>query len=769
MNLHASAILILLLAMTGGCATATRSNAAANSSPATRDMPFNDGWKFIRQDAAGAQQPVFDDASWRDVTLPHDWSVEGPAEEKWSSGTGYLPAGIGWYRKSFNSPAGWQGRRVVIRFDGVYKNSEVWCNGQSLGLRPYGYISFEYDITARLAPPGERNVIAVRVDHADFADSRWYPGSGITRDVFLSITDNIHIGTYGTYVTTPQVSATAASIDLVTTVRNDATGAPGDVSVLSTLFDAQGRQVASATSDGSVPAGGAWECRQTAKIDAPHLWAVDDAYLYDLRTQVLRGGQVIDQMHTPFGIRTFAFDPQTGFTLNAKAMKLKGVCLHEDAGSLGAVVPSSVWERRLRRLRDGGCNAIRTSHNPPAPALLDLCDRMGFLVMDEAFDEWSRGKKKWINGVNKGKFSTDGYSKDFAKWAEIDLRDMLLRDRNHPSIILWSIGNEIDFKNDPYPPNSPELPPIAAALVRVVKQFDPSRPVTAACASIPTSLYHDHLDVVGYNYQEKLYPTDHAVHPKRVIYGSENSHRIDAWQAVADNPYIAGQFLWTGIDYLGESRGWPSRGSNAGLLDLAGFEKPMFYFRKSLWTSTPMVHLDATPRGLNCYTNCETVELFQNGQSLGERPLPAERVILWSEVTAGADFKAVGKTANVAVCQFELKKPGDATKLSVRPDATTLRADGRDVTTIEVRITDAADHRVMDAVHPITCTIQGPGHLLGMESADMNSHEDARSNTRKAYRGRMVVYVQSKPAAGEMVVNLAAEGLAPVSVRIGVK
>ncbi len=735
--------------------------------PTGRSTRFTRGWQFFKGEAAGAQSASFDDAKWRYVDLPHDWSIEGPFAENWASGTGYLPAGVGWYRKKFICPDDLEGRRVSIRFEAVYHNSQVWCNGQLVGSRPFGYIPFEFDLTPLLRV-GQENVIAVRVDHSDFADSRWYPGSGIIRDVFLNVTDDLHIATGGIFITTPTAVRDSAHIVLSTTVKNEsATDVP--VTVVSTIIDAQGQDVGRTQSQFSIAAGGQWDFDQSTSIAWPSLWSPTNPALYDLKTQVIRDGNVVDECHTPFGVRTFHFDPDKGFSINGQAMKLKGVCLHDDAGALGAVTPAAVWDAGLRRLRDAGCNAIRTSHNPPPTELLDLCDRLGFLVMDEAFDEWTRGKKKWVHGVNRGLPSFDGYHTYFANWAKIDLRDMLLRDRNHPSIILWSIGNEIDFKNDPYPPNSDELPPVAAMLIKVIKQYDLTRPVTAACASVPTNLFCDELDVVGYNYQEPLYAADHAAHPARVIYGSENKHTAAAWQAVARNDYIAGQFLWTGIDYLGEAAPWPNRSRSSGLLDLAGFEKPQYYFRKSLWTDQPMVYLDPASKGITCYTNCQSVELFQDGQLVSEKPLPDDRMITWPVLFTGSTLKAVGKNAGAAVCSFELKKPGAPGRIAIKADVESLKPDGRDLAQIEACITDADGNVVTDASSLVHCTIHGPGRLLGMESGDPDSHESYQADFHKAYRGHLLIYVQSTGMPGNILVQLTAQGLSPAQATISAR
>ena len=678
-----------------------------------RNLLFIEGWKFFLGDDAKAKDPAFSDAAWRTLDLPHDWSVEGSFNPKLASCTAFLPCGTGWYRKTFSLAADAKDKSISVRFDGIMNHSTVWCNGQKVGQRPYGYSSFTCDLTPAIHF-GSPNVLAVRVNHQQFGDSRWYAGSGIYRNVFLSITDKIHVETNGTFVTTPQVTADSADVDVRTIVRNDG-AADKVVTVVTSINDDQGRTVALPEEAASVPAGGRRQFVARGKIARPALWSPDHAKMYRVQAQVREGVTTIDRYTTPFGIRNFAFDPAKGFSLNGQGMKLKGVCLHHDAGALGGAVPIQVWQRRLRLLKEAGCNAIRCSHNPPAPEFLDLCDRMGFLVMDEAFDEWTRGKRKWIIGHNVEPPGTDGYHSDFDQWADIDIRDMVLRDRNHPSIILWSIGNEIDYQDDAYPPNSPELPPIAERLIKDVKALDTTRPVTAACAFPATNLFKKLLDVEGYNYMERLYEGDHAAHPARVMYGSENSHALAAWQAVAENDYIAGQFLWTGIDYLGEARVWPSHANRAGLLNLAGFPKDLYYFRKSLWTASPMVYLTTSPpvrrgwfwggpaaKAVWCYTNCDRVELFHDGQSLGSKPQTDQRVITWRlDFTSGV-LKAVGTRGGKQV-SFELKKAGAAAKVILRPDVESLLPNGRDVAQIEVDVADKDGTLASDVGNLISC------------------------------------------------------------------
>lgn len=750
------------------------------------NLLFSEGWKFLKGDEARAKEPGFDDKTWRVLDLPHDWSVEEAWDPKLASCTAFLPCGIGWYRKTLTVPANLAGKSISIRFDGVMNHSTVYCNGQKVGERPYGYSSFTCDLTPVLKT-GAENVIAVRVDHTQYADSRWYAGSGIYRDVFLNVTDPVHVETNGTFVTTPTVTSDHADVDVKTTVRNDGDKV-ADVNVVTQIRDERGALLMEHGQSGHVPSGGQvmFDSPLPLPLSNPKLWSPANPQMYHAITLVKRGGMVVDRYETPFGIRTFNFDPAKGFSLNGESMKIKGVCLHHEAGVLGAAVPIQVWARRLKILQEAGVNAIRCSHNPPSPAFLDLCDRMGFLVMDEAFDEWVGGKHKWITGHNVGQPGTDGYHSDFEQWADTDIKDMVVRDRNHPSIIMWSIGNEIDYTNDPFPPNSTVLPPVAQRLIKDVKEVDTTRPVTAACAFPATNLYKQFLDIEGYNYMERLYAGDHQAHPERVIYGSENSHNLQAWQAVVNNDYIAGQFLWTGADYLGEAGVWPAHASGAGLLNLASMPKPQYYFRKSLWTEAPMVYLSTQGFGggrgrggrggaagqagqmISCYTNCDSVELFKDGKSLGSKPHAPGEVLAWPVDFSSGALKAVGKKGS-GVTTFELRKAGTAAKLAVLADVKMLKSDGRDVAQIEVDVTDGTGTLVADGAHPLTCTVSGAGRLLGMENGDIRSTEPYKNSTRSTYQGRMMVYVQSLKQAGELKVTLAAPNLAGAALTLPVK
>jgi beta-galactosidase/beta-glucuronidase len=771
---------------------------------------FNDQWRFYKGNIAAGEKIATADASWRTIDLPHDWSIEGPFSNEWASGTGYLPTGIGWYRKNFTLLPEQQGKSIYIYFDGVYKNSEVWINEHPLGKRPNGYTSFYYDITQYLNVKG-KNLIAVKVDHTDFGDSRWYSGSGINRNVYLMAVEPVHIAVWGTTFTTPQVSAAQAGAELLVSVRNK-TAKQANVKISADLVNAAGKVVAHAEQPGVIPAGADGQVKLGFSLNKPELWSVDHPVLYTLRTRLETNGKKSGQAEERVGFRAFHFDPDHGFFLNDENVKLKGVCFHDDAGALGSAVPKAVWRRRLETLKELGCNSIRMSHNPHQDYLYDLCDEMGFLVQDEAFDEWAIPKNKWVKGWNVGTPSKDGYSKYFAEWAERDLQDMIRRSRNHVSIIMWSIGNEIDYPNDPYthevlntgrnpqiygrgyqPGNPPasEMAVIAKRLVAVVRKEDVTRPVTAALAGVVMSNlteYPDALDLVGYNYQEYRYPDDHAKYSRRVIYGSENGKAYEAWAPVEELEYISAQYLWTAFDFIGEAHSWPSRSSGAGVIDLAGFPKPEFYYRKSLWSSAPVTHLAVTPiprpnerrrpvlqshwnwtegdsvRVL-CYTNADEAELFLNGKSLGRksRKDAPQKVIEWNTVyqPGTLEVKTSGKTTG----NYSLTTAGVANALSIKSDHTTLKADKDDVIHITVNVVDNKNLRLPEADQEVTITIDGPGRLIGLESGDLASHEDYKANKRKVYKGKLLAYIQAI-APGAIKVSIASPGLPSQTIQL---
>jgi beta-galactosidase len=770
---------------------------------------FNKGWKFHKGEVQQGQTNGLNDQQWRQLDLPHDWSIEGPFSSEWASSTGYLPAGIGWYRKSFKLLSK-QWDRVFIYFDGVYKNSEVWINGHYLGKRPNGYIPFQYELSKYLNKNGN-NVIAVKVDHTKFADSRWYPGSGIYRNVYLITKKPVYIPTWGVSFTTPQVNTEVAQASIAVQLENGLTR-DAAITVKSQLLDPEGKIAGSVEQQLTVKKSNKADIKSTIRLSKPQLWSTDRPQLYRLIISVFADGKKMDEYSSLVGLRAIKFDADEGFLLNGKNLKLKGVCIHHDAGALGAAVPKEVWARRLRKLKEVGCNAIRMSHYPHQDYMYDLCDEMGFVVMDEAFDEWALGKNKWVEGWNEGKPVKDGYHEYFQEWADRDLRDMILRNRNHPSIVMWSIGNEIDYPNDPYthkvldsgrnpqiygkgyteghPPAS-EMGDIARRLVKIVKLNDTTRPVTAALAGVVMSNYTDYpalLDLVGYNYQEYRYAEDHKKYPKRIIYGSENGKGAEEWLAVDSNKYIFGQFLWTGFDFVGEARKWPVRSSGAGLFDMAGFPKNDFYLRQSLWTTQPMTYLMAAKteekdnnrflwnshpswnwsagdrikvRGI---TNTEEAELFLNGISLGRKKAGLKETLYWDVAYQPGELLIKGFRNQEEVTSYKLVTSGPAHIITAKSDLENFDAKREEVSHIEIQLADQNGNPVYHSNNNIDVKIEGPARLIGLESGDLASHESYQSAQRKAYRGKLLVYIRSNARAGLIKVSLSSPGLTSKSI-----
>lgn len=787
---------------------------------------FNDSWLFVQGDVEGAQAAEFDDSRWEELSLPHDWSVKGVLSPANASCTGFLPAGIGWYRKHFVIPScgadacskdgdgcdagccnGGREDRYFIYFEGVSNRSTVWINGHLLGSRPSGYASFLYDLSPYLNRDGD-NVIAVRVDHSRIADSRWYAGSGIYRNVWLTRASELHFAQWGVGYRTLSVKNGVASV--MVDVEIDGPLEKG-CSVEAKLVDDGGKVVAS----GKVKAERKIEI--PLKVRNARLWDLDGCYMYRLEVALSRGKELIDRSVVNAGLRTLEFDADRGFALNGKWMKIKGVCLHHDAGVLGAAVPEEFLIRRFQQLKELGANAIRTSHNPQSPMFYDLCDRMGFLVMDEAFDEWEFNKKKWVEGWNVGRPSMDGTADFFEEWCERDVTDMVRRDRNHPSIFLWSIGNEVDYPNDPYShpildgdgsdftqpvyggyrPSAPDamrIGGIARRLAAAVRAADDSRPVTGALAGVLMSNqtgYPEAVDVVGYNYTESRYLKDHLAYPERIIYGSENRSDYSAWKAVRDNEFIFGQFIWTGADYLGEAREWPSRGFYSGLLDLANNIKPRGRFRQALWREDPVCWLGAYSKDneevedsydawdcwdfeegevlrVVCYTNAARVRLSLNGRPVGAMKdfddetgiigwdVPFERGVLLAEAF-DADGNLVAShsltsTSAPAAIKAELLDCGLRGKDGIA-GCTESGAEGCSglrryagmagrVAIIQVEVTDAEGLRCKLADNAIRCLVDGGLELLGMESGDNSDMGDWTDDTQRAYRGRLTIYVR---------------------------
>ncbi len=773
-----------------------------SAEPVRERRNFDDGWKFFKGDAPGSERPAADDSGWRKLNLPHDWSIEGPYSASNASGTGFLPGGIGWYRKGFSLPESLRSRKIFIDFDGVYRDSDVWINGYLLGHRPYGYSSFEYELTSHLNFGSAPNLVAVRVDHSVSADSRYYTGSGIYRHVWLTVASPVHVAHWGAYVYTPMVTGSQALVSIETTVINQST-ADAAVKLTTAIEDPAGHEVATVSTEDHLAAGADRLFPQQATAPKPSLWSLDTPNLYTAVTRVFVGGTLADETRTPFGIRTIRFDPNHGFFLNGQPLKLKGVCLHHDLGALGAAFSEAALERRLKLLKELGVNAIRCSHNPMAPEEYDLCDRLGLLVMDEAFDEWTGGKHKWIQGWNAGTPGTRGYHEVFQEWSDRDLSDMVLRDRNHPSIVLWSIGNEIEYPGDPFGHplghdglkpgmlNAEELVPTARRLIADVKRLDGTRPVTQALAdtlaSNATGLA-SLLDVAGYNYLEQHYAADHQTYPNRVLLGSENGFALAAWRAVAANDYVSGQFLWTGIDYLGEAHPYPERGATFGLLDLCGFRKPLAYLREALWSDRPMVYVAAREPGpanrpatvvehwnwagdsrktipVEVYTNCPSAELFLNGRSLGEKPV-ADRldpVLRWDVPNEPGVVRAIGKRDSKEAARFDLATAGAPHHIQLTADT------GTDPSHVIVQVVDAEGRRVYLADRTVEVQVTGGGELVALDSGDMRDVSPVTASHRKTYQGRALAIVRAGAATGKITVHASAPGLQPGEIELTVK
>jgi beta-galactosidase len=718
------------------------------------------------------------------------------------SGAGYVNAGTGWYRKTFELPESIQGRRVFIEFDGVYMDSDVWLNGRHLGNRPYGYSSFQYELTPHLGFGDEKNVLAVRVK-VQQPCSRWYSGAGIYRHVRLTVTDPVHIAQWGTYITTPEVSENEARIRVETKIRNQSASAQ-QIVLETVIVDGDGHEVVKNSANQTVGADSVNVLEQFLKVPKPKLWSLENPRLYRVESKLSVNGRIADACATPFGIRTFEFTIDKGFFLNGRHVDIRGVCLHHDQGCLGAAVRTRAIERQLEIMKSMGCNAIRTSHNPPAPELLELCDRMGFLVMDEAFDEWKRAKTSY------------GYGRFFDEWSERDLTDMIHRDRNHPSIILWSIGNEISEQGSA---NAYEM---SKRLADICHREDPTRPVTSACnspAAAVKSGFSKPLDVFGINYQMPFYRTlegktkliasetasavstrgeynlvQNSGKPKirKELHNQCTSYDMDVpgWGSIAEStlkavknaPWVAGEFVWTGFDYIGEPTpfDWPSVSSYFGIVDLCGFTKDRYYIYQSQWMDKPMVHLlphwnwpgfEGQEIPVWCYSNCESVELFLNGKSIGEKNFSDTRDLHleWKVLYAPGTLKAIAKNNGNAICVDEVQTAGAPAKIVLTPDQTEISADGADLSYVKVEIVDQEGFVCPNADNLVKFTIKGEGAIVGVGNGNPVSHEYFKAGERKAFHGLCLAVVQSKREQGVVRLSAESEGLQAAEVSIQVK
>jgi len=790
------------------------STAFANSRPGKR-VSFNQDWRFHLGDVPNGQDEGLDDAQWRQLNLPHDWSIEGEFSENAPSGTGggALPGGLGWYRKTFTVPMTAKGKLLFVEFDGVYRNSEVWINGHYLGKRPYGYISFAYELTPHLIYGGGPNVIAVKVDNSQQPNSRWYSGSGIYRNVWLTTLDPVHVEQWGTYVTTPEINAQSATVVIKTKVSNGSNSA-APVNLTTIIQDANGREVARAVAKQVAAKGAHAEVSQTLKVSSPSLWSDERPYVYKVVSQLQQGARVVDRYETPLGIRSFRFDVSKGFFLNGKSVKIRGVCNHHDLGSLGAAVNTRAIERQLEMLKEMGVNGIRTSHNPPAPELLELTDKMGFIVMDEAFDMWKIAKTKY------------DYHLDWDEWHKRDLEDMVLRDRNHPSIIIWSIGNEVmEQWND-----NPAGGTIAKELGAIVRNLDPTRPITSATNGVSRDnkvIMEGGLDLVGTNYAQAKLPEFAKMFPGRPIIGAETTSALgtrgtynlpsdktlrwprkwdevlkegnpdftcsaydnssapwgstheETWKLVKKHDFFSGMYIWTGWDYIGEPTPypWPAVSSYFGIIDLAGFPKDVYYMYQSEWTNKQVLHVfphwnwkPGQQVDLVTYFNADEVELFLNGRSLGTKRKQGDDVLtFWRVPFEPGVVKAVSRKNGQVVLTKEVRTASEPARIVLVPDRKTIRADGTDLSFITVKVVDRNGTVVPTADNLIKFKVIGDGTIVGVDNGYQASHESFKGKQRKAFHGMALVIVQANQKAGRIYLEATSDNLQAASVAISTR
>lgn len=814
-------------------------------------MAFNRDWYFCLADStADYSAPEAADSDWRTLDLPHDWSIEADFSLDYPAtpGGGALPGGIGWYRKHFTLDPSAQGKGITLTFDGVYRNSEVWINGHYLGFRPNGYISFSYELTSYLRYGKEENVIAVKVDNSQQPNSRWYSGSGIYRNVWLEQSEPVRVAQWGTYAHNFRITPEEATFQLAVSLENR-TEQLVEAKLSTCLYlnerpiGVEEKQIVHLRPTQPQPTEAITPVEQHFTVARPQLWSVDTPTLYKAVTEVEVGGRIVDRYETTFGLRSFRWDAATGFYLNEQPMKIKGVCLHHDLGCLGTAINVSALERQLRILKAMGANAIRTSHNAPAPELLDLCDRMGLLVQDEAFDMWERRKSPY------------DYAQYFDEWHARDLTDQLLRDRNHASVFMWSIGNEVLEQWSQA--DATELDLQAANLIlnaghaidpaliadstlshqskltrhlaNIVRRLDTTRVVTAGCNEVAPENHlfrSDALDVLGFNYHEPYFapfpqnfpgkrlivsestsalmtrgyyemPSDHIYvrpeswdkpfeAPQHVCSAYDNCHvpwgstHEKSWHLVKTLPHVAGQFIWTGFDYLGEPTPywWPSRSSFFGIVDLAGFPKDIYYMYQSEWTDQPVLHLfphwnwkEGEEVDVWAYYNqADEVELWLNGESLGIRQKTDSTYhVSWRVPFQPGTLTAVSRKDRKEVLRQEIHTAGAPAALRLTTDRETLPADGETLAFVTVDVVDAEGNLVPDATNRIRFSLtEGTGKIVGTDNGDPNDPESLSRPERRAYYGKALVVVRGNRESGTLTLRAEAEGLPEATLRIAV-
>ncbi|MCF6356206.1 MAG: DUF4982 domain-containing protein [Draconibacterium sp.] len=782
-----------------------------------REVQFNDNWKFVRADISGAEKLDFDDSDWRVLNLPHDYSIEdlpekegvkqiGPFSEESAGGasTGHVVGGTAWYRKHFTLNKTDADKIIKILFDGVYMNSDVWINGHHLGNQPYGYSAFSYNLTKFLNPVGEENVLAVQVKN-EGENSRWYSGSGIYRNVKLIKTSPVYVDLWGNYITTPKVSTEKATVNIETKIVNS-TSENEELNVIVKIQTANGETVATSEKMVEIESLKNISVQQNIEVLNPKLWDTETPNLYTAVIQLKNGSKTVDQTQTKFGIRSIEFSPEKGFLLNGKSVLIKGGCLHHDNGILGAAAFKSAEYRRVRIMKENGFNAIRVSHNPPSELFLNACDELGILVMDESFDQWQLPKKK------------DDYHLYFDDWWEHDMEAMLLRDRNHPSIIIWSVGNEIKERG-----NESGLK-IAAFLKAKVKEFDTTRPVTQAVCKFweyPKKTWKNseplfaQMDIQGYNYRWQNYEEDHKNFPERVIIGTESvaKEALENWQMVEKHPYVIGDFVWTGMDYFGESGighnklksdgvitlpPWPWFNGFCGDIDIIGNKKPQMYFRDVVWGNSNLeilVHApipageeedvsfwgwpnelkswnwqgnEGTPLQVSVYSRCDKIILELNGKVVGEKPVSEEtKLTARFEVPyQPGELVAIGFMEGKEVVRQSLKTTGKPAQLKIVSETENILSDENDLVYFNIEVLDENGLLIPDAEIPINFNIRGKCKLQAVGNGnptDMKSFQQPKVNS---YRGRCQLIVRKTKDCSEIEVTAFSNGLISVNYKV---
>lgn len=735
-------------------------------------LSFDSDWRFIQENVHGAEKTDFDDSHWRLLNVPHDWSIEGAYDRNnpTERGGGYLPAGIGWYRKTFTLNEEDAAKIITVEFDGIMAYSDVWINGKHVGRRPNGYVSLHYNLTPFLKfGKNETNTLVVKADNTIQPASRWYTGAGIYRHVRLVKVNSAYFKHWGTFITTPVATTDKGIVNIKSAIENK--GVTGDYRMQVDIVDKNGKVVKSGEILKKIQSNTTETLSQELEIEKPQLWDIEEPNLYTAVTKLYSGEKLIDDQTITFGIKHAEFRAESGFWLNDKNYKIKGVCLHHDGGAVGSAVPIGVWKERFKKLKEVGVNGIRTSHNPVAPEFLDLCDQMGFVVMAETFDTWTSAKNHGENG----------YNLHFSEWWRQDTRDIILKDRNHPSIVIYSIGNEI---HDDL--SYPEGYKLYKSQEDLVKEYDNTRPVTMglfrpANSKVYLNGFAAHMDVVGQNYRENELIVAHENNPTWKVLGTENTHVVNQWLALRDKPYMAGQFLWTGYDYLGEAD-WPETTNNQGLFDRAGNWKQQSLQRDSWWSNEPVVHIvrksenegagtwvaDWTPSDLdtydsallNVYSNCEEVELFLDGKSLGsQKKHEDDTPRVWNTTFHEGTLKAIGKNGGKIVAEESFTTAGEPAKVVLTLSNPNITNNWEDVSFVTATLVDDKGIKCPNDDGLIQFTISDGGKIIGVDNGNIISHEAYKASERRAYRGSAIAIVQATKDKGKITITAKVEGL----------